>query len=158
MFETRLVSYPDTHKHSLGTNYTQIPVNCPVTGAVFNPHMRDGGMNVNGNLGAHPNYLATSHPVEFKQFSLQEEQEVWEGAACPFHWKATDDEYKQASDLYKVMERYPNAQAHLAHNVAVHVQAADPHIQDRVFEMFSKVNGELGAAIKKETLQLSPRK
>ncbi len=49
------------------------------------------------------------------------------------------------------MERYPNAQAHLAHNVAVHVQAADPHIQDRVFEMFSKVNGELGAAIKKET-------
>ncbi|CCE83525.1 Piso0_004103 [Millerozyma farinosa CBS 7064] len=157
VLQSRLFSYADTHRHRLGTNYTQIPVNCPVTGRVFNPHMRDGGMNVNGNLGAHPNYLATSHPLEFKQFSLQEDQEVWEGSACPFHWKATDDEFKQPGALYKVLAKYPNQQKNLAHNVAVHVSAADPHIQDRVFEYFSKVDPELGSNIKKETLQLSPR-
>lgn len=157
VLQSRLFSYADTHRHRLGTNYTQIPVNCPVTGRVFNPHMRDGAMNVNGNLGAHPNYLATSHPLEFKQFSLQEDQEVWEGSACPFHWKATDDEFKQPAALYKVLARYPNQQKNLAHNVAVHVCAADPHIQDRVFEYFSKVDPELGSNIKKETLQLSPR-
>ena len=115
-------------------------------------------MNVNGNLGSTPNYLDTSKPVEFKQFALQEEQEVWEGAACPFHWKYTDEDFKQATALYNVLKRYPNQQAHLAHNVSVHVAAADAHIQDRVFEMFSKVHPDLGAAIKKETLQLSPRK
>lgn len=157
VLQSRLFSYADTHRHRLGTNYTQIPVNCPVTGRVFNPHMRDGAMTVNGNLGAHPNYLATSHPLEFKQFSLQEDQEVWEGAACPFHWKATDDEFKQPRALYKVLARYPNQQRNLAHNVAVHVSAADPHIQDRVFEYFSKIDPELGSNIKKETLQLSPR-
>lgn len=159
VLQSRLFSYADTHRHRLGsTNYTQIPVNCPITGRVFNPHMRDGNMNVNGNLENHPNYLATSHPIEFKNFSLQEEQEVWEGAACPFHWKYTDDDFKQASELYKVLAKYPNQQEHLAHNVATHVSAADPHIQDRVFEMFSKVAPELGAAIKKETLELAPRK
>jgi catalase len=158
VLQSRLFSYSDTHRHRLGPNYTQIPVNCPVTGAVFNPHMRDGAMNVNGNLGAHPNYLATSKPMEFKQFSLQEEQEVWEGAACPFHWKATDEDYTQATALYHVLKKYPNQQKNLAHNVSVHVAGADAHIQDRVFDLFSKVHPDLGAAIQKETLQLSPRK
>lgn len=158
VLQSRLFSYSDTHRHRLGPNYTQIPVNCPVTGAVFNPHMRDGVMNVNGNLGATPNYLATSEPIEFKEFKLQQEQEVWEGAACPFHWKATDADFKQASDLWKVLAKYPNQQKNLGHNVAVHVQAADAPIQDRVIAMFSKVAPELGAAIKKEVLELSPRK
>lgn len=158
VLQLRLFSYADTHRHRLGTNYTQIPVNCPVTGRVYNPHMRDGAMAVNGNLGATPNYLATLEPIQFKEFKLQEEQEVWTGAACPFHWKYTDDDFKQASALYKVLAKYPNQQRNLAHNVAVHVQAADAAIQDRVFEMFAKVNQELGAAIKKETLELSPRK
>jgi len=102
--------------------------------------------------------LVTSNPVEFKEFSLQQEQEVWEGAACPFHWKYTDEDFKQASALYDVLKKYPNQQEHLAHNVSVHVAAADASIQDRVFELFSKVNPNLGKAIKKETLELSPRK
>ncbi|CUM66994.1 uncharacterized protein PRCAT00004681001 [Priceomyces carsonii] len=157
VLQSRLFSYADTHRHRLGTNYTQIPVNCPVTG-VFNPHMRDGAMTVNGNLGSTPNYLATSRPVEFKNFNLQEQQEVWEGAACPFHWKCTDEDFKQPAALWEVLGRYPDGQAHLAHNVAVHVANASPHIQDRVFEMFSKVNPNLGNAIKKEALQISPRK
>ncbi|EGV65754.1 catalase A [Yamadazyma tenuis] len=157
VLQSRLFSYNDTHRHRLGVNYTQIPVNCPITG-VFNPHMRDGAMTVNGNLGSHPNYLASDQPVEFKQFSLQEDQEVWEGAACPFHWVAGDAEFEQASKLYEVLGRYPNQQRNLAHNVAVHVAAADAPIQDRVFEYFSKVSPKLGQAIQKETLELSPRK
>jgi catalase len=158
VLQSRLFSYADTQRYRLGTNYTQIPVNCPVAGAVYNPHMRDGSMNVNGNLGNAPNYLATNKPLQFKSFSLQEEQEVWQGAACPFHWKCTDDDFAQAQALYKVLGRYPNQQAHLAHNIAVNVANADAHIQDRVFEMFAKVSGELANNIKKEVLQLSPRK
>jgi len=157
VLQSRLFSYDDTHKYRLGANHTQIPVNCPVTGRVFNPHMRDGAMNVNGNLGNQPNYLATSVPIEFKSFSIQEDQEVWKGAACPFHWKATDADFHQSSEFYKVLAKYPNQQEHLAHNVSVHVANANAEIQDRVFEMFSKVHPDLGAAIKKETLELSPR-
>ena len=157
VLQSRLFSYADTHRHRLGVNYTQIPVNCPVTGRVFAPHIRDGFMNVNGNLGSHPNYVASDKPVEFKQYKLQEEQEIWHGAATPFHWGATDAEWDHATALWHVLARYPGAQRNLGHNVAGHVSAADPHIQDRVFEYFSKVHPDLGAAIKKETLELSPR-
>ncbi|CAI5757436.1 unnamed protein product [Candida verbasci] len=158
VLQSRLFSYPDTHRHRLGTNYTQIPVNCPVAGRVFAPHIRDGAMCVNGNLGSHPNYLASDKPVEFQQYSIQQDQEVWNGAACPFHWKATDADFKQATDLYNVLARYPNQQKNLAHNVAVHVANADAWVQDKVFDYFTKVAKELGDAIKKETLELSPRK
>lgn len=157
VLQSRLFSYNDTHRHRLGTNYQQIPVNCPVTGRVFAPHLRDGLMNVNGNLGATPNYMASDCPIEFRQYNIQQDQEVWEGAACPFHWKATDDEFVQPRNLYKVLGKTPNAQEHLAHNVATHVSAANASIQDRVFEYFSKIHPDLGAAIKKETLELSPR-
>ena len=30
VLQSRLFSYPDTHRHRLGTNYQQLPVNCPV--------------------------------------------------------------------------------------------------------------------------------
>lgn len=160
VLQLRLFSYADTHRHRLGVNYTQIPVNCPVTGAVFNPHMRDGVMNVNGNLGPTPNYFSNTNGGEFavKEFKLQEDQEVWTGAACPFHWKATDAEFTQPKELYKVLAKYPDAQKHLAHNIAVHASAADVPIQDRVIKYFGKVSEELAANIKKEILELSPRK
>ena len=48
MLQARVFSYPDTHRHRLGANYAQIPVNqstrCPV-----NNYQRDGFMQVNGN-------------------------------------------------------------------------------------------------------------
>ncbi|KAI5963987.1 hypothetical protein CANMA_003584 [Candida margitis] len=94
VLQSRLFSYADTQRHRLGTNYVQIPVNSPLHGTVYAPNVRDGAMTVNGNLGATPNYLASDIPVEFKQASLQEDQEAWEGAATPFHWKATPYEWE----------------------------------------------------------------
>ncbi|KAI5951487.1 CTA1 [Candida jiufengensis] len=158
VLQSRLFSYTDTQRYRLGPNYYQIPINCPVAGTVFNPHVRDGAMTVNGNLGSTPNYLASDEPINFRSHSLQEDQEVWEGAATPFHWKATDAEWTQATALWKTLAKYPNQQEHLAHNVSVHVAGADARIQDKVFEYFYKVAPELGNAIKKETLELSPRK
>ncbi|OBA22354.1 peroxisomal catalase [Metschnikowia bicuspidata var. bicuspidata NRRL YB-4993] len=148
VLQSRLFSYPDTHRHRLGTNYQQIPVNCPVTGA-FHPHIRDGAMLVNGNMGSTPNYYSAANNFATERFSLQEDQEVWEGAACPFHWKATDAEFKQATDLWHVLARTPGQQENLAHNVVAHASAADVPIQDRVVAYFTKVHPDLGQAIKK---------
>lgn len=46
----RLYSYSDTHRHRLGTNYQQIPVNCPYAAKVRN-YQRDGPQNVDDNQG-----------------------------------------------------------------------------------------------------------
>ena len=50
MLQGRLFSYHDTHLHRLGTNYLQIPVNCPYATKVRN-YQRDGFMTINGNQG-----------------------------------------------------------------------------------------------------------
>merc|ERR1719191_898936 len=53
MLQGRLFSYNDTHRHRLGTNYLQIPINAPFATKVRNQE-RDGGMTVNGNQGSAP--------------------------------------------------------------------------------------------------------
>ena len=50
MLQGRLFSYPDTHRHRLGANYDQIPINCPYRAKVFNG-IRDGPMRVDRNGG-----------------------------------------------------------------------------------------------------------
>lgn len=46
----RLFSYSDTHRHRLGPNYHQIPVNCPFNTRVNN-YQRDGPGCIDGNHG-----------------------------------------------------------------------------------------------------------
>ncbi|KAH3721889.1 hypothetical protein DPMN_064838 [Dreissena polymorpha] len=48
-FQGRLFSYTGTHHHRLGTNYLQIPVNCPY--ARVRNYQRDGEMCVTDNQG-----------------------------------------------------------------------------------------------------------
>ena len=50
MLQGRLFSYSDTHRHRLGTNYLQIPVNCPYNARVKN-YQRDGPQCVTDNQG-----------------------------------------------------------------------------------------------------------
>ncbi|KAM3162866.1 Catalase [Lachancea thermotolerans] len=161
VLQSRLFAYPDAHRHRLGANYHQIPVNCPYASRVFNPSIRDGPMNVDGNLGSEPNYLSTAKSYNYTQASkpIQQHQEVWNGPALPFHWATSpgDADFVQARGLYNVLARTPGQQQALAHNVAVHVANACPEIQERVFAMFSRVDKTLGQSIKREALSISPR-
>lgn len=43
MLQGRLFSYADTHRHRLGPNYLQLPVNCPYRVSAKN-YQRDGPM------------------------------------------------------------------------------------------------------------------
>lgn len=56
MLQGRLLNYPDTHRHRLGPNYEQIPVNCPFRSRLASYNTRDGPMVVNGGNGGNPNY------------------------------------------------------------------------------------------------------
>ena len=59
ILQARIFSYPDAHRHRLGANFDQIPVNCPLSGQVQN-YQRDGAMSVNGNFGSQVNYEPNS--------------------------------------------------------------------------------------------------
>ncbi|TFK24096.1 catalase [Coprinopsis marcescibilis] len=62
VLQSRLFSYPDTHRHRLGVNYQQLPVNAPIV-PVAN-FQRDGpGAFV--SQGSRPNYASTIQPLTY---------------------------------------------------------------------------------------------
>lgn len=65
VLQSRLFSYPDTHRHRIGVNYQQLPVNAPRTSYKFGNFQRDGGMAF-FNQGARPNYLSSIDPIQFR--------------------------------------------------------------------------------------------
>lgn len=155
VLQSRLFAYSDAHRYRLGANFNQIPVNCPYASKFFNPAIRDGPMNVDGNFGSEPNYLAQDKKYDYtqKERPIQQHQEVWKGPATPYHWSTSpgDGDYVQARNLYRdVLSKQPGQQKNIAHNIGVHVAGACPEIQKRVFKMFARVDQNLASDIVKE--------
>ena len=69
MLQGRLLSYSDTHRYRIGTNYTQLPVNRPRS--PMNNYNRDGSMRFDGNFGGQVNYQPNSFngPIDDKRFA-----------------------------------------------------------------------------------------
>ncbi|KAH9475937.1 Peroxisomal catalase [Psilocybe cubensis] len=63
VLQSRLFSYPDTHRHRLGVNYQQLPVNAPV--APVNNFQRAGAMTFISQ-GSAPNYQSSIQPLLYK--------------------------------------------------------------------------------------------
>lgn len=163
VLQARVFAYADAQRYRLGTNYNQIPVNCPYAAKSFCPYQRDGSMNVDGNFGSEPNYLSTSKKYTFEQANVpvQEHQEVWNGPAIPYHWATSpgDVDYVQARVLYqKVFAKQPGQQQRVAHNIGTHAANANPEIQKRVIAMWAKVDEGLAKNIEKEIAQANASK
>ncbi|CDK27171.1 unnamed protein product [Kuraishia capsulata CBS 1993] len=161
VLQSRLFSYPDTHRHRLGTNYVNIPVNCPVK-PTFAPNIRDGAMTTTDNLGATPNYAnAYDQPVKYAETaktSNKTPEETFTGEVVKFHWGVVDYDYVQPRALWqKVLAKQPGGQATLVKNLSGHVANANEYIQDRVFELFGRVDPKLGEQLRDAVLKISPR-
>jgi catalase len=104
MLQGRLLSYPDAHRHRLGGNYEQIPVNrCPFA---VNNHERDGQMRVDGNGGSAPNYFPNSFDDIVADPAYKEPS--WNLGSSVADWydrnaEGENDHYTQPGDLYRLM-------------------------------------------------------
>lgn len=154
VLQSRLFSYPDTHRHRLGVNYQQIPVNCPLR--AFNPYQRDGSMAVNGNYGANPNYPSSYRPLDFRPVKASQEHEKWVGAALAEQIPVTDEDFVQPNGLWKVLGRQPGQQDNFVNNVSGHLSGAEAKVRNRTYEMFTRVDPDLGSRIKKATEAIVP--
>ncbi|KAK3938387.1 catalase-like domain-containing protein [Diplogelasinospora grovesii] len=158
VLQSRLFSYPDTHRHRLGVNYQQIPVNKPLN--AFNPFQRDGFMCVDGNYGSTPNYPSTYRPVTFRPVKpvVATAHEVWTGAVVnELFGEITPDDYLQANGLWEVLGRTKGQQENFVHNVSVHLCDAHRQTRERTYDMFDKVNKGLGEWIRLETEKLAQK-
>jgi catalase len=146
MLQGRLFSYPDTHRHRLGPNYLQLPVNRPR--APVSNHQRDAFMALNGNQGSAPNYEPNS-----AGFALQggsgsrgmQSQFTVEGNVARHPVKLTDDDFVQAGRLYQIQST--DAKSRMVSNIIGHLKNAKPHIRARQVVNFKRADKELGSRI-----------
>lgn len=154
VLQSRLFSYPDTHRHRLGVNYQQIPVNAPIR--AFNPYQRDGLMSVNGNYGANPNYPSSYRGMTYKPVKPTNDHEKWAGAAIMDLSEVSEEDYVQAKGLWDVLGTQEGQQDNFVGNVSGHLAAAKEDTRRRTYEMFSRVDKELGRRIEEETEKAAP--
>jgi len=145
MLQGRLFSYPDTHRHRLGPNYAQIPINQPHS-RVAN-HQRDGFMAVNGNGGSAANYEPNTQNGPFQtnvQATTFTSEEV-HGATGRHTYELTDVDFVQAGNLYRLMSAQDKT--NLVNNIVGHIKNAKKHIRDRQIANFKRADPEYGRRV-----------
>jgi len=145
MLQGRLFSYNDTHRHRLGANWDQIPVNCPYRANARN-YQRDGPMNVNGNQEGAPNYFPNSFSGPNVDRRWKEHSTNIVGDVA--RWNSADeDNFTQVGIFYNhtlnAEERF-----RLCDNIASHLCAAQDFIQERAIKNFGSADAEFGQKIR----------
>ncbi|KAH7919982.1 catalase-domain-containing protein [Leucogyrophana mollusca] len=157
VLQSRLFSYPDTHRHRLGTNYQQLPVNAPIV-PVAN-FQRDGPMNFSSQ-GARPNYQSSITPLTYlsnkgsingaardRERSIKHEN--WLGGAFWDLSEITELDFEQPGALYRnVMSDVDRD--HLVSNIAGHLGGAkSAEVKARTLSYFASVDQSLSDRIAK---------
>ena len=156
MLQGRLFSYPDTHRHRLGANYEQIPVNCPYRAKVHNGY-RDGPMrvdgnqgNLNNNLGSAPNYEPNSIINNTNTFSFNKDfrYEPYRvtGLVMRHRPNHPNCDFAQCGSLYR-KAMCENGRKNVVENIANHMAPVPRAIQERAIKNFFKADPELGEGI-----------
>jgi catalase len=145
MLQGRLFSYPDTHRHRLGTNYSLIPVNQP-KGTVSRTYERDGFMRVDGNFGGGPNYYPNTFDGPIPDASAAEPGLAVTGMTGRFEYPHPNDDYEQPRALFAdVMD--DTDRDHLIANISGHLGGAQKRLQLRQCALFYRVHPDFGTGV-----------
>ncbi|XP_077301423.1 catalase isoform X1 [Arctopsyche grandis] len=145
MLQGRLFSYADTHRHRLGANYLQLPVNCPFRTNGPKNYQRDGPQCYTDNQGGAPNYFPNSFsgPLECPRAARSNIKERVSGDVERYDSGQSEDNYSQATVFWqKVLDE--EAKKRLANNIIDHLKGAAGFLQDRAVKNFSNVDVDLG--------------
>ncbi|KAF7270927.1 hypothetical protein GWI33_016136 [Rhynchophorus ferrugineus] len=147
MLQGRLFSYNDTHRHRLGPNYLQIPVNCPFK---VKTYQRDGFMAIN-NQGSAPNYHPNSFSGPKTDSSVQAlyPKETITGDIYRYDDEVTNDDFEQPRIFYqKVLDEA--AKQRLVSNLAGSLSQTCDFIQERAIRIYQKVDLDLSNRLRNE--------
>jgi catalase len=143
----RLFSYPDTHRHRIGTNYLQLPINQPKS--EVHSYNKDGAMRYK-HAGDQPVYAPNSFggPKADPNFG----DTVWgvEGGAMvreAYSLHREDDDFGQPGTFYREV-LCDTDKENLASNIVGHATNGVSHeMQQRVIQYWSNVDADLGAKV-----------
>jgi catalase len=152
VLQSRLFSYSDTHRHRLGVNYQQLPVNAPRTGFKTGNFQRDGQMAFY-NQGARPNYLSSIEPIQFRErtVNLDKTHSHFVGEAITFLSKIRP-EYFNAPRALQEKAFDDAAKARFIDNVAGKMEVCpNKEILKRQIAIFREVHPDIATRLEKAT-------
>ncbi|GJJ14151.1 hypothetical protein Clacol_008411 [Clathrus columnatus] len=143
VLQSRLFSYPDTHRHRLGVNYQQLPVNAPIV-PIAN-FQRDGAMTF-ASQGSRPNYQSSIQPLTYqkKRANYIHRHEKFIGHALLDLTEISELDFEQPRALWnKVFD--DGARERFIKNVAGHLGGAkSAEVKKRQLAVFTTVDKNLG--------------
>lgn len=136
----RLFSYGDTHRHRLGPNYLQLPVNCPFK---VRNYQRDGPAALH-NQGGAPNYHPNSFsgPTDDKRAKDLQPPFAVSGDVQRYD-TGEEDNFSQPRVFYQKTLDAAHRER-LVSNIAGHIKDASDFIQERAVKNFSQVDPDFG--------------
>jgi len=155
VLQSRLFSYPDTHRHRLGANYQQLPVNAPLV-PVAN-FQRDGPATY-VSQGNRPNYQSTIQPINFRGMegtldsaarAKREKHECFIGGAYRDLSEVTELDFEQPRVLWRKVWNDTDRE-HYVQNVACHFgNVKSKEIKARQLAIWAAVDQSLSDRIAK---------
>lgn len=156
MLQARIFAYPDAHRYRLGANYNSLYVNAPRRTEVYN-YQRDGNMALKAdrnlkNYGTYDNTIFNEqeNPSSDKKFQ-EPPLNIPQGAVDRFDHREGIDDYKQAGNLFRMMN--DNQKQQLINNITGSLSGVRKDIQLKMLTHFEKADEHLGKQIK-EVLKL----
>ncbi len=144
MLQGRIFAYPDAHRHRLGPNAQQIPVNAPKASPGAVNYYRDGNMVTDENGGSGPNYYPNTAggPTPSADYPAPPAIDVT-GSVDRHGPDLTDADFAQAGELFRrVMS--DEDRDNLIANIAGHLGGAKENIQYRQTALFYKADPDYG--------------
>ncbi|CAK9804804.1 Cat [Anthophora plagiata] len=141
MLQGRLFAYGDTHRHRLGPNHLQLPVNCPYKTISAMNYQRDGLMSVYNQNGA-PNYYPNSFggpkvcpAASISTFPITGDVDRYE--------PQNEDDFGQATLFWRrVLDA--DEKTRLVNNMVGSLRNASTFIVERAVKNFTEVDADLG--------------
>ncbi|PFH51648.1 hypothetical protein AMATHDRAFT_2920 [Amanita thiersii Skay4041] len=155
VLQSRLFSYPDTHRHRLGVNYQQLPVNAPIV-PIAN-FQRDGFMTF-VSQGNRPNYQSSIQPLTFagRKGTLEgsandverlAKHEAWIGSAWRDLSEITELDFEQPRALWSKVWNDQERETYVQ-NVASHFKnVKSPVVKARQLSVWAAVDQSLSDRI-----------
>jgi len=152
VLQSRLFSYPDAHRHRVGVNYQQLPVNSTRTGYRVANFQRDGSMAFY-NQGSRPNYLSSIEPISFRErtVDLDKVHGQFISEAVTFLSEIKPEDFNAPRQLWEnVFDE--KAKARFVSNVSGHMSTCTrEEIIKRQIGIFREVSEDLASRMEKAT-------
>lgn len=152
VLQSRLFSYPDTHRHRIGVNYQQLPVNAPRTGFKYGNFQRDGQMAFY-NQGARPAYLSSIEPIKFRSrtVDLDKTHGHFVGDAVTFLSEIRPEDFNAPRALWQKVWDEP-ARERFINNVSGKMELCkEKEILKRQIAIFREVDPDIATRLEKAT-------